>query len=412
MKKLILVFSLLSFSLLSLGQESNNWDYELRGYLKYFSSYGQVNERFFSPQVRPILSLNSFDQQLHNRFDLRVYRGAWSAGLSMRNRLFNGSQLENGAFFFDQLDNDPGLVDLSLLYWRDETAVLHTIFDRLWLQYESDKILLRLGRQRINWGINTIWNPNDILNQYNFFDFDYEERPGNDALRLQYFSSFTSSWELALAPAEKLLESTAALLYKNNYYRYDFQLIGAFYRNNLSLGGGWAGNIWNFGFKGEANYYWGLGPDSLNPSSTIAPREIDSYNSLVFSSSIDYVFSNGLYLSASYLYNQEPGPTASTNSFNSFSPGVVLSPKNPFPFGHTIALNSNYAFNPINNGSFTIMYDPQGQNLIFFPSYTYSLSTNLDLLAAAQFFLTENRLANNDFQWLSYNLFLRLKWSF
>lgn len=401
---------LLIFAALRLqGQEGSEWDYELRGYLKYFGAYGKVNDAFFDPNISANSELQSFDQQLHNRFDFKLYHGAWSMGIGMRNRLFNGSQLKSGGLFLDILDTDPGLVDLSMLYWRNDEVVLHTIIDRLWFQYQGEKFGLRLGRQRINWGINTIWNPNDILNQYNFFDFDYEERPGSDALRLQYFPSFTSTWELAIAPAEQIKESTAALLYKNTQFSYDFQIIGAFYRNNISLGGGWAGNIWQLGFKGEANYYWGL--EQAQSSITATGKTIDEYDNFVFSTALDYVFSNGLYISASYLLNAEQAFTG-IGEFNSFNQGVVLSPKNPFPFAHTIALNSNFAFSPIFNGSLTFMYAPENQNLILFPSLSYSLGTNLDLLLAAQVFLTENARENQELQWLSNNFFVRLKWSF
>lgn len=408
MKRFVFLAAISLIHIYARAQDKPDWDYEWRGYLKHFSSYGTINENFFEPSIRPSLQLNSFDQQLHNRFDLKIYRGAWSAGLGMRNRLFNGSQLKSGDLFFNILDADPGLVDLSLLYWRSEDAVLHTIFDRLWLQYENDKLLLRIGRQRINWGINSIWNPNDILNQYNFFDFDYEERPGADAIRLQYFSSFTSSWELAIAPGNKLEESTAALLYRNNKYTYDFQLLSAYYQNNLSLGGGWAGSLWDLGFKGEANYYWALEPEESN----VPNRGLNTDDAFVFGTEIDYVFGNGLYLSLSYLYNSSAATTNNLNSFSSFSPGVVLSPKNPFPFEQTAAFSANYAFNPIINGSLNFMYDPLGNNVIFFPSLSYSLSTNLDVLLAGQLFLTENQLLDNQVQWLSNNLFARLKWSF
>ena len=146
-------------------------EHELRGYLKYFANYSMLNRSFFSEPLASSLSAQSFDHQLHNRFDYKIYSGKWTAAVSMRNRLFNGAQLDQGDLFLDLLDDDPGLVDLSLLYWRDDQVVLHTIFDRLWFQYESEKMLVRLGRQRINWGINSIWNPNDLLNQYNFFDF-------------------------------------------------------------------------------------------------------------------------------------------------------------------------------------------------------------------------------------------------
>ncbi|MCG8318265.1 MAG: hypothetical protein MI921_02070 [Cytophagales bacterium] len=50
-----------------------------------------------------------------------------------------------------------------------------------------------IGKHRINWGKSYVWNPNDVFNAYSFFDFDYEERRGTDALLIKYTTSPFSS---------------------------------------------------------------------------------------------------------------------------------------------------------------------------------------------------------------------------
>jgi hypothetical protein len=62
-----------------------------------------------------------------------------------------------------------------------------------YLDYTAGKWQFRVGRQRINWGVNLVWNPNDVFNSFSYFDFDYEERPGSDAVRVQYYTGTTSS---------------------------------------------------------------------------------------------------------------------------------------------------------------------------------------------------------------------------
>ena len=69
-------------------------------------------------------------------------------------------------------------------------------FDRLFIEWNKEKWNIRIGRQRINWGINLAFNPNDIFNAYNFLDFDYEERPGVDAARVQYYYGSFSGLDL------------------------------------------------------------------------------------------------------------------------------------------------------------------------------------------------------------------------
>ncbi len=396
MTRWLLILLCISLSLQAQSQEESPW--EFNGYLKYLGSYSVLNRNFFPPPLKDNMETESYDQLLHNRFNLKYFKGKWTGALSMRNRLFQGNSPAQGDVFLDALDQDRGLVDLSFLYWRSDEVVLHTIFDRAWLQYESGDWSYRLGRQRINWGITGIFNPNDILNQYNFFDFDYEERPGTDALRVQYYPNFNSQLELALAPAEKIENSTAAIRFRNNALIYDLQALGGYYNGNITLGGGWAGSLWNLGFKGELNYYW--------------PTNEQNLEALIFSSDLDYVFSNGLYVSLGYLYNESAAQEGGIGDFGNLGAGQVLSPKNPFIFRQTAVINANYAFNPLISGTLALMYSPDANSTILFPSFSYSLKTNLDLLLAGQFFISENPLAENQWQALVSATYLRLKWSF
>ena len=73
-----------------------------------------------------------------------------------------------------------------------------------------------MGKQRINWGIQNFWNSHDLFNQLNIFDFDYIERPGNDAIRIQYYLNNFNSFEYVIN------EEIKAFLLKLNYFKYDY----------------------------------------------------------------------------------------------------------------------------------------------------------------------------------------------
>ncbi|MEZ4983057.1 MAG: hypothetical protein R2769_16025 [Saprospiraceae bacterium] len=87
--------------------------------------------------------------------------------------------------------------DLSIEGADQMGVAAQMMLDRLFVQYTYKQFEARLGRQRINWGISTIWNPNDIFNAYNFSDFDYEERPGSDAMLLKYYIGY-AEYQLAV----------------------------------------------------------------------------------------------------------------------------------------------------------------------------------------------------------------------
>lgn len=391
-KGLFLALLLLGFSLS--GQEAKKL--KLNGYLKFLGTYSAANPNFFGPQFAAA-DLQMADILLHNRLNFKYRPGtSWSFALSTRNRAFAGDQLKNPAFF-NSLEADAGLVDLNFFYGRDPNLALHTSIDRFYGQWESEKWIIRLGRQRVNWGVNTVWNPNDIFNQYNYFDFDYEERPGSDALRIQYFPNFNSSWEYVFAPEGEIKNSTSAFLYKFNRWQYDWQFLAGVYQQDLVLGGAFAGSLGNVGFKSEYNYY--------------APFD-DDRPAFLFSTSIDYIFKNGLYVQGSYLFNQEGSGNANFSDFSNLAAGNVMSPRNLFLFKNTVFLSASYNINPLFSLSLGTMFSPDFKNLIVYPSLSYSLAKNLDLLFAVQAFSTANPLAQDQLDWLSAASFLRLKWSF
>lgn len=71
--------------------------------------------------------------------------------------------------------------------------ILRTMIDRLWIDWAYKKWELRAGRQRINWGKTSVWNPNDLFNTFNYANFDYEEQAGSDAIKLSYYPSGMSA---------------------------------------------------------------------------------------------------------------------------------------------------------------------------------------------------------------------------
>ena len=101
---------------------------------------------------------------IHNRLNMRGYYGDnLSVGLEIRNRVFGD---------IPSIEGDNGLVNMSYYIVREDNFI-SLMIDRLWLKYQINKIEFSIGRQRVNWGVNAIWNNNDLFNAYNFIDFDY-----------------------------------------------------------------------------------------------------------------------------------------------------------------------------------------------------------------------------------------------
>ena len=76
---------------------------------------------------------------------------------------------------------DNGYLDLTEKISSGNSYLLYTNIDRLNLSYTFNKLEIQIGRQRVNWGISSVWTPNDIFNSSSFINFDYAEKPGSDA---------------------------------------------------------------------------------------------------------------------------------------------------------------------------------------------------------------------------------------
>src|SRR5690606_23240190 len=215
--------------------------------------------------------------------NLRITPGAgFTVAAELRTRLFYAGRTVTTPAFRDMLEADDGLVDMAWNIGNSEAVLLNTTLDRLYVGWGNSRVDIRAGRQRINWGVNLAWNPNDIFNAFNFVNFDYEERPGTDAVRFQYFGKNMSGFEIAVGPQRTWKQSTAAAMYKFNAKGYDFQFIAGQYRTDITAGFGFAGNVGNAGLKGEVQWF--------------GPYEgfVDSTHTVTGSVTADYSFTNSL----------------------------------------------------------------------------------------------------------------------
>ena len=213
-----ITFLLLLFNLVLQAQDetgkSRNWT--LNGYVKYMQtiSFQHIDKQWMT------------DNLIHNRliFNWNITNNL-TFNTHMRNRVFYGETVSNFPQYPDIINQDYGLVNLTRNLFEGKSVFMNTTFDRLYLDYNLGKFQVTIGRQRINWGQSFVWSPNDLFNYYSFFDFDYEEKPGSDAVRIQFYPSYSSKLDLAVK-IDSAKKVTAALLYRFNKWNYDIQLLG------------------------------------------------------------------------------------------------------------------------------------------------------------------------------------------
>jgi len=319
---------------------------------------------------------------LHNRLNFKWMPAEnWELAAELRTRFmvqdFRGYSKEN----FKAITQDAGWLNLGWNVATGNYLLLTTSIERLYAAYQTEKWSVKIGRQRINWSQSLVYNPNDIFNGYSFFDFDYPERQGSDAIRLSAYPSGTSAIELA-AKLNYFGQLTIAGLYRFNAKGWDIQLLGGMVnKDDLMLGAGFSGDIKGVNLRGEFSYFY----------STLINPELK--NSYVASFGIDYIFKNSIMLAVEGLYNRLPkNYAADLNTLYT----VPMSPKYLSITEWTVCTQISYPFTPIVTGRFAAMSFINLPAFYLAPSVDYSALNNLTLSAMVQFFTggTKNHPTN------------------
>jgi hypothetical protein len=291
------------------------------------------------------------------------------------------------------IGRDMGWTDLSWNVFSGKSYLFNTTIDRYWLDLNFNKFQARIGRQRINWGQSLVWNPNDIFNAYSFFDFDYIERPGSDAARLQYYPSFSSAIELAVK-SDSNKDITAAALYRFNKWGYDIQFLAAYVNSeDLMAGMGWSGAAGKTSFRGELSWF--------QPSGSLS----DSSGTGLFTIGFDRVFVNNSMAQVQFMYCNNP---LDLSDFGTFYSGNMSA--KDLAFSKFSAFGSfSWAATPLINFGFSSMWFPGLRGFFAGPTTDFSLTDNFDFSLIWQHFRAD-RIGSSR---LRLNLlFLRIKYSF
>jgi hypothetical protein len=400
------LISLFSIIICQAQEDKKPKTFEFSGYLKDMPSFYAFQNEL--PISATETMKYTWYNLIHNRLNFKYIpinkeNSNLNFNLSVRNRFLVGDLTKRIPQYGDVLSVDNGLTDLSWTYLNKGGFVLNTTLDRLYIDYSYKNFQFKIGRQRINWGIGLVWNPNDIFNAFSYIDFDYEERHGSDAVAVTWYSSATSSLEAVAKMDKDQSDSTykysIAARYLFNVNNYDLQFITGKSDNDLMGGFGWSGGIKNVSFRGEISVFV-----------PVLQRDINKQTAVCATVEADYTFSNSLYLHGAFLFNSS-GKIKNSEAMNLLALQNDLSAKK-LSFGmFECFANISYPINPVLSISLATMFNPADLSAYISPNFTISLKDNLDLLICSQLLLGET---NTEYASMgnTYAVFARLKWSF
>lgn len=395
-KILIILFVFLSSSF-SIRAQSDSFD--ISGYIKYLSSVSDY------PGIQGTL----YDQLIHTRINTAWYPSDSLRGeMDMRLRIFYGDSVEKIPGFKKEITTNYDFTNFDAVMRDGRKSLGYGQIDRLWLDYTKKNLEVTLGRQRIAWGTALVWNVIDLFNPKSVLDFDYEEKPGADALRIQYYTGAVSKVELSARPGKDIEHSTVAGLFSINWANYDFFFIGGTRNNRWVAGGAWAGSVLDGGFRGE--FLISQSPDrdvSRGNSLFPVPGEsiFASHKTVAsFVLSGDYTFTNTFYILTECLYNSN-GKRKNAGLFQqeAIDAGMLS------PAQWSIYQEFSYDITPLTKATIFGIFNPNDHSSIVVPMLSKSLKTNLDLLLIGFF---PSGKAATEFGVYGKSIDIRLKYSF
>jgi hypothetical protein len=363
------LISLLVLLLAAAVARSQTESYELGGYVKYL----------FTASKRPSVDVQ-YDHLLHGRLNARWYPTEnISAVMEVRARAFYGGTVRATPDFAHTLGQDGGFGKMRMLFWNGSSSAAYAEMDRMYINAAAGKWQFTVGRQRIAWGTNLVWNTVDLFNPQSVLDFDYEEKPPVDGVRVQYYTGDVSKVEVAVTPGWHAGHPNAGIQWTFNRWDYDIHILAGV-RDMGAYGGlAWAGDIGGGGFRGEvlvSEFDDGqMANDALLYPG--APRSAlrTGVGTLVSAAlSGDYTFPNSFYIHTEALYSNE-GITENTliNAGHATRIGLLS------PARWSVFQEFSYDISPLVRGGIFAIYNPTDHSSVIFPSVTWSVLTDLDL---------------------------------
>jgi hypothetical protein len=364
--------------------------YNAGGYLNYLLSRSNI----------PALG-NLTDQLLQGRLNTKWYASdAFTFDCEIRARVYDGGTVEETPQFIDLIRNTNEYAHLDAILWNSKSSEGLAEIDRLWADWNCEHWDITVGRQRFALGTNLVWNPTDLFNPYSILDFNYEERPGFDGVRAQYYLGPLSKIEIAAKPGRTSSTAVTALVYTTNIYKYDFHILIANRSELWLFGGSWAGDICGAGFRGEATV--SQKPIQAVPGVYDFSKKDGTMSSAAISA--DYTFASSLYIHVESLYNSA-GVSQDAGSFTQQSQQLeLLSPAHWSLFGEI-----SYNITPLVRGSIFSILNPTDRSYVLVPSVTWSVLTNLDLMLLA---IISQGDAKTEYAGYGKSGYVRVQWSF
>lgn len=326
----------------------------LKGYYKNlnFASNRATNNDFF------LADLN----RVRTEWDARFWK-ILSAKLIWDNEFIGGNYVNTEEFASRQAQRDVPYLNMDYELVRKKDFFYGQNFYRAYLQLDPGFFTLKVGRQKIDWGVMRLFSPVDLFTRIPIFDVEKEERVGTTAAnltvpmgsktRINPVYAFDSRWDRSRLGAR--LTQTVG--------HFDLSASGGRFLRDTVIGFDISGDVKKAGVRGELSY----------------DHAAVGRNFVQFSAGIDYGFENTFYFALEYLFNgQGTNNLAALPVFPPTANQIRTVHKN------FIGLRTKYDITPIWFFTMETVVDVNGASLFLNPETKYSILSWLDVASGLQ----------------------------
>lgn len=277
---------------------------------------------------------------------------------------FRGSRDLRAIIHNDQ--HNLAFVDADKAYVNSGNLYAEFVLYRAYLKYDAAPLQMTVGKQMIDWGRMRFYSPMDLFNPISPFAIDRDERPGVDAVDIDFSPRDDIHLDTVYAAGRTFSDSSVGsrLLYR--WHDYDLFLMGGDFQNAKVVGGGFDGYLRNAGFRGEF-------------TQTHGESGRDFFRGAV---GLEYSFFTKLSVLGEYFYNggaDDSDPVALIDSYRFFTQTLTLKK-------HLVGLAAEYEIHPLVKAANYVLYDAEGSSFFINPEIRYNMRANLDLKGGAQFY--------------------------
>jgi hypothetical protein len=299
-----------------------------------------------------------------------------------------------------------GLGGESRGFWR------HALY-RGWLNWETERFQVILGRQRIPWGVGRLWNPIDRFNPIAPLAIESEESAGIDAVVATWFAYEGAALDAVYSPGDDGDDPSYALRLHGLVSDTDYSLMAGVFDDANTIGATVERNLGGMAVHVEAVY---ADPDARDwPVGRSRPRDLPSFWQVVVSLDTNIDVGKGIYALIEHLYNGNAlglgrGRAGSLLPFFEATmtppdelppvlrgafPGPYVQPISADRFGgsrvvtlarHQTGATLGYDLTPTLRGDLLVIYDWNGHSSAIAPQFSYTPRGDLEVTLGLQIF--------------------------